>query len=332
MPSLAGAGTGLRRLDGSTDYQSIDWSVASILFNWLPHCWNLSLPSLSHSLAHASGGYDSMPTFKLNTPTRRYAPFLLGSRVTTEDCPFLPVAPGQSSSFIDIGSSYRPRFFFTGTTKSLSLDGAWWIAGCRLECARYAPFRRSTFLWRLQVIEDWWLLHSGFSLPEQTPSKKVGNFPIYVSGEIIAYSCLKAAQAAPFVALTFNPPTPESLNEEPEDYILPICRKRVDRFYKVCLSFMIALHINLSSQDRNNRLNDNERDFHFARSSGGFRSFGQKHQRELVERFFNEVQVAKARCVSTGFRSWWNTFTRKRTLYSSTLTCISKTLLSVIIQ
>ena len=39
-------------------------------------------------------------------------------------------------------------------------------------------------------------------------------------------SCVLQAAAA-LAALTFNPPTPESLTEEPEDDILPIRRKFV---------------------------------------------------------------------------------------------------------
>ena len=53
-------------------------------------------------------------------------------------------------------------------------------------------------------------------------------------------SILQAAAA--LAALNFNPPTPESLNEEPEDDILPIRRKfegDVDLPESTCLLFML---------------------------------------------------------------------------------------------
>ena len=145
MPSLGRRGQGFGRAHGSTDYQSIDW-FASALSGSLTAALQLAIcttPSLKLHLSLCR--YDSMPDFKLNAPSR-YAPFLVTIGSNSKFVTLFLVAPLPIFKFIDIGSSYRPRFFIRATTNPLSLVGAWWIAGCRLQCARYAPFLCSTFL------------------------------------------------------------------------------------------------------------------------------------------------------------------------------------------
>ena len=82
-------------------------------------------------------------------------------------------------------------------------------------------------------------LTSASPLPEQTPSKKVWLHICFTKVQCDS-SILQAAAA--LAALNFNPPTPESLNEEPEDDILPIRRKfvgDVDLPESMCLLFML---------------------------------------------------------------------------------------------